>query len=168
MLHLHLLIQVDVLKCLCLVDAFLDFLEVPLQPLSDRGLQALGNVFSLSSFSSYSQAFQATCPSKICSGGVPLTSQVVLLDRNENSSGLRFSPIWPTSGSQKHSLNLYLDKFWDWRQISKQLLLCCQSSWLVPLAFQMFQADVSQSFVCAILLTNSPFGPAEAPLSDLR
>lgn len=77
--------------------------------------------------------FQAICLSKTCSVGVPLTFPMTLLNRNQNSTVLSFSLIWPTSGSQKYSPILYLDKFWEWRQIAKQLLLCCQSSWLLSL-----------------------------------
>lgn len=113
---------------LCPVGACLDFTCVTLLSEACRFLAGTLVLPLLS------PDLQAICFPKTCSVGVPLTFPMILSNRNQNSTVLSFSLTWSTSGSQKYSPILYFDKFWEWRQIAKQLLLCCQSSWLLPLA----------------------------------
>lgn len=99
MLPSHLLIQV-MLKHVSLSCGFPQFLGGIRVPLSVGAFKYLA-MHSLSLvLPLFSPGFQVICPSKAHSVGVPTTSHVILLGKNQ-SYGLRFSPIWATSGSQK-------------------------------------------------------------------
>lgn len=101
MLPSHLLIQVMLkhvsLSCGCFPQ-FLGGISVPLSVGAFKYLakHSLSLVLHL-----FSPGCQVICPSKAHSVGVPTTSHVILLGKNQSYGGLRFSPIWATSGSQK-------------------------------------------------------------------